>query len=56
MNKYVVRRSGQIVGTYSDRDQAFAESLPNDRVFKTVETHGEWGCIKEQPIKQRGTI
>lgn len=50
INKYIIRRGGQLVGTYTDKDQALADRIPGDYVFEVVETHGDFGCITEYPI------
>jgi hypothetical protein len=49
-NNYIVRRSGQMVGTYTDKETAFNESLPGDIVLHVTETHGDYGCITERKI------
>ena len=50
VKNYIIRRSGQLIGTYTDKDQAFSDKLPCDNVFEIVETHGEYGCMKEHKI------
>ena len=50
IKKYIARRHGQLVGTYTDKAQALADSLSGDKVFEVIETHGDFGCITEYPI------
>jgi len=50
MCKYMIRRHGQLVGTYTDKNQALSDRLLGDKVFKIVETHGDYGCINEYPV------
>lgn len=51
-SKYVIRRSGQVVGTYEDKETALTDSRPGDSVFERVETHGDYGCITEHRINK----
>ena len=51
INKYTARRCGQLVGTYTDKETAFKESLPADTVFIVTETYGDYGCITEHKIE-----
>ena len=53
VKKYIVRRHGQFVGKYTDKDQTLTNSLPGDKVFESVETHGDFGCITEYPIDNK---
>lgn len=45
-----IRRHGQLVGIYTNKEKAFGESLPGDQVFEVVGTYGEHGCINEHQI------
>ena len=52
MDKFIIRRSGQLVGTGTNKDQVFSETLPGDKVFRVVETRGDFGCITEYIVKE----
>ena len=41
-----------MVGTGTDIDQVFSEALIGDKVFRVVETRGDFGCITEYIVKE----
>ena len=56
MGNYLIRRQGQLVGRHDTFEDAKKHALEGDHIFIVKNTYGDFGCVKEYELNQKGMI
>ena len=56
MGNYIIRRQGQLVGRHDTFEDAKNNALKGVHIFIVKRTCGDFGCIREYELNQKGMI